>query len=750
MRKLLCVSTGFCLACIFCAYIFSSPWLILPGVLLLLLSGLAFLCRVDGRVLALALCVLGAGLGMIWSSVYGLVYLSPVKALDGERISITATALEAPKVTDYGSSVEARIHYDGKNYRALLYLDEAPALSAGDRVTGTFRLGYTGAEGSKPSVHRSGTGLFLVGYQTGAIAIEPANGFSLRHFPARLRSAILNRIAQLFPHDTAAFAKALLLGDTADMDYETETALTLSGIIHVVSVSGLHVSILFSLMYMTLGRKRLLTPLVGIGLLVMVAAVTGFSASVVRSCLMNGLMLLALMAEREYDPLTALGFALLVMLGINPLAITSIGLQLSAASVLGIHLLAEPVADWLRSRGFWAEAKRKTILFRLREWFSTTIGVSLAATVATAPLTALHFGSVSLVGWLTNLAVLWLINGIFVAIMVCVLLGSLWLAAGKWLAWVIAWGIRFALWVARLLGGFPLAAVYTESPYIVLWLLAVYGMLALFFLTKRKKKLQLCLCTLLSLAVAVGLSWLEPRLEDFRLTALDVGQGQCVIYQSDGRIYMVDCGGSYDAGAADKAAANLHSQGIFRIDGLVLTHYDRDHVGGVENLLTRLKVDTLYLPEGPEQEAWYEKYAALEACSIVTVEKDLEIAWEGSYMQVLSLGEMETSNESSLSVLFHKENCDILITGDLPRLGERALVYNKRLPKLDVLVVGHHGADSSTDEFLLEQTRPTVAIISAGRYNGYGHPHTRVLERLQRFGCEILRTDLEGTIIIKR
>lgn len=750
MRKLMWIGAGFTVACVLGAYFLTVGWLCVLGSVFLL-SCFVLLHFFKGVCWqrAAAFVLLGTAAGMLWFSLYCTIGLAPAKAANGQVRSVCAEVTEYSYDTGYGTGVQAQIELDGKPFACKLYLDEGLSLSPGDRIEGSFYLCYTGTQGEKESVWHSGAGIFLLGYQRDEVHIQNAQGQTLRHFPARLRNSILQTTERLFTEDTAGFAKALLLGDTTGISYETRSALTVSGIVHVVSVSGLHVSILLSLVFLFIGRNKFLTPILGSAILILAAAVTGFSPSIVRACLMNGLMLFALMVDREYDPLTALAFALIVMLGINPLSITSVGLQLSAASVLGIHLFAGRVGDWIRSRNFWAEARRKSLLFRLREWLASTVSVSLGATIATAPLTALHFGSVSLIGGLTNLAVLWLINYVFVGIIFAVIISTFWTWGARMLAIVLGWAIRFVLAVAKLFCTFPLAAVYTESPYITVWLLCFYAMLICFGLMKRKRRLQLCLWTAVTLIAAVALSWIEPRLDNYRVTVVDVGQGQCVLLQSQGRVYMVDCGGSFDRSAADKAVATAHSQGIFWLDGLILTHYDRDHVGAATYLLSRLPAKELYLPTGPGESQWRPLLEEAVKGQTVDVQQDLCLEWGDAKLTIFPAVEAETSNESSLCILFQAENYDILITGDQSVAGEIALLAARPIPMLDALVVGHHGSDSATGEYLLEHTRPTVALISVGRDNSYGHPAQQVLERLARFGCIIRRTDLEGTIIMR-
>jgi len=282
----------------------------------------------------------------------------------------------------------------------------------------------------------------------------------------------------------------------------------------------------------------------------------------------------------------------------------------------------------------------------------------------------------------------------------------------------------------------------------VLWLIFCYVLLAVFLLSKQKQAVVLCCCTVIGLFTALLASWTEPLLDNYRVSILDVGQGQCILLQSDGRTYMVDCGGDHDENTADKAAAVLLSQGVTRLDGLILSHYDRDHVGAAEYLLTRVPADVLILPEGSGAYQWEPDIMAAHSGTTVRGSEDLQICWEDTVITVYASGNTQTTNESSLCVLFHTETCDILITGDRTAAGEEMLLWRSNFLELDALIVGHHGSGKSTGETLLAATRPKTAVISVGE-NQYGHPSGDVLERLAQYGCVIRRTDLEGTIILR-
>ena len=293
----------------------------------------------------------------------------------------------------------------------------------------------------------------------------------------------------------------------------------------------------------------------------------------------------------------------------------------------------------------------------------------------------------------------------------------------------------------------PLSSVYSSSIYIVAWLIFGYILLLIFNKGKKKHPFALTCCLLVSLAGALACSWMEPRLDDYRVTAVDVGQGQCVVLQQDGKYYVVDCGGDSGDQAATRAIQLLFSQGVFRLDGVILTHYDADHAGGVEKLMRIVPTDALYLPVLDAENECKDTLSEQFADKIHWVTNDLPL--EGVDITIIPSDDTQDSNESSLCILFQPEDCDILITGDRSEEGELALMERVDLPDLEILFAGHHGSRTSTSWALLNETRPEIVIISVGEDNSYGHPTWETLERLELFGCEVYRTDLEGTVIFR-
>ena len=743
MRKLMWFTLGFAAACAFCAYFYGTWFLIAAGILAGASLVMAALANRGNWLRFAAVISMGAALGFCWFYIFNAVSLKDARNVNGETLEATVIVTDYSYETDYGCAFDGSVTLDSRSYDVRVYLNEKQALEPGDRVIGTFKFKITTGSGEDVTYHR-GNGVFLTASQKGSIIIERGWSVPLRYYPAVWREKLRQIMDDAFPEDVAGFAKALLLGDRTDIDYETSTDFKVSGISHIIAVSGLHVSILFGLIYFVTGRRRWPTAIIGIPVVLIFAAIAGFSPSITRAAIMQILMMLAMLFDKEYDPLTALSFAAIVMLIANPLVISSVSFQLSFACLLGILVFQVPIRGWIMDEKRLGRFKGKLI-----NWFSSGVAVSVSAGVFTTPLVAVHFGTISLVSTLTNLLTVWIITFIFYGAMLVCLLGAIHAGAAAFVGSIVAWPIRYVLFVSKTLADFPLAAVYTKSGYIVAWLMFMYVMLTIMQCLKKKPVGLFAGLTAVSLCVCIGLSWLEPSLDDCRMTMLDVGQGQAIILQSEGKTYLVDCGGDYDEDAADTVTETLLSQGIRHVDGIILTHYDGDHSGGVEYLLTRIDTDLLLLPYSYDENGVGEKLSGLVSEGTYLVKEDTVLNFGETTISLFAPISYNSGNESSMCILFQRENCDILITGDMGEDGERLLMKYHELPRVDVLVVGHHGSKYSTSAALLETVQPTYAFISVGENNYYGHPAQVILDRLAEFGCVVYRTDENGTIIFR-
>ncbi len=747
MRKLMWFTVGFGAAAALCAYLLSGVWTIVAIVGSLF--ALILLKLLKDKINPVVFFVfVGLVVGLLYSQCYAGIVLSRAKQYDGKNMRITMTATDYSFQTDYGNAVDGQAKINGGKYRIRLYFQEEAPVEPGDNLRVRAYLRYTPSNDGAGSTYHKGEGIFLLAYADDIPVVEKSEKWHIRYLASYIRKMMSDRITDIFPEDTAAFAKALLLGDDSDISFADNTAFQRSGIRHVIAVSGLHVSILFTFIYFVTGRKSLLLLLCGFPILFLFAAVAGFSPSVVRACVMQALLILSLTVDREYDPATALSFSCLVMFTWNPLVITSVSFQLSVGCMIGIFLFSQPIRDRFYNISFLKIKKRKTIKARLVQWFCGSVSVSVSAMIFTLPLCAMYFDMISVIGILTNLLTLWIISYIFYGIIVVCLVSFVWLPAASAVACVVALPIRYVLTVAKLLTQIPAGYASTDSPYILLWILLT-GVLIVIYAVKKKKSLLVLSLTITALYVlAVIATWAVPRMDNFRLTVVDVGQGQCVLLQSKDKAYMIDCGGENPEISADAAMNAMNAQGIHRLDGLILTHYDADHCNGVEYLLQCFTVDKLYLPDtDPEVNA--RKVLETQGIPIRWITGNVTFSCSAGKIRIIPAKIHTEGNESSMCILFQGENCDILITGDRDVLGEAELISQESIPKLEVLVVGHHGASTSTSEALLEETRPEIAIVSVGKRNRHGHPAADVLKRLEHFGCKVRRTDLEGTIIIR-
>jgi len=247
---------------------------------------------------------------------------------------------------------------------------------------------------------------------------------------------------------------------------------------------------------------------------------------------------------------------------------------------------------------------------------------------------------------------------------------------------------------------------------------------------------------------------LENQTDGLTTTVLDVGQGQTVVLTSSEFTAMVDVGAGRGFSAGNIASEYLFGRNIYTIDFLILTHFHQDHINGLDTLLRRMDVRRILMPDRPEGNRAKERIltsAETWGVPVYFIRSDTVFPFENTSLHVIApvAGHMHSENERGITVLASSGDFDVLVMGDLYTTMERRLVQLVDLPRVEVLVVGHHGSRTSTSYELLEAILPRVALLSLGYENQYGHPHMDVLSRLYRFGTSIYRTDRSGTITVR-
>lgn len=385
-----------------------------------------------------------------------------------------------------------------------------------------------------------------------------------------------------------------------------------------------------------------------------------------------------------------------------------------------------------------------------------SVSSSVGAMALSAPLTAVHFGSVSVVAPLSNILCLWIVSAVYIGGYILVLLGAIVPGAAALGGGILAWGVRYIYAVSGFLSRLPCANVYVRNPLFLGWLMLVYALFLAAWLRSRKTghfralvPVGLSLALLLAAAGITRLQWNDT----LRLTALDVGQGECIVLTSGEHAAVVDCGGSFVTHDAGKSALQyLGGECRKSIDALILTHLHTDHANGAAQLLSRVRVGTLYLPRETEETSLLAEIlsaAERQGTRVEYVTEDMTLPLGTALLTVWPplLPESEDANENGLILEAAQGNFEAFILGDAPSKAEKALVASAPLPDAEVLFVAHHGSNTSTCKELLEAITPETAVISVG-YNTYGHPTQKVLDRLAKYNITVLRTDTDGEITL--
>ena len=731
MRRMLRICLSLCAGMALGLVPLAGKWLLLLAGILLL-AGVITLISKKTRVMALIL--LPAALGIGWSAGYQQIAVAPAKALIGSTQTVTGHALDYGTKSASGQWVPLRCRTDDRSYTVDVYLRGCDSqIAPGDAVTVELSLHDSAADGDYYGYTQ---GVYLTGYGRGDPEIVPAE-FSLRYLPRYIAHALSKSVSKCFPKDVQGYASALIVGDRSGLSLAEKKTLQQSGIYHTLALSGMHMTVLVSMLSFL--RKSRHRAILGIPLCIGFTLVTGCSPSVVRACVMECCVLLDRALSRESDWATSLSLSGVLLMAENPWCILNWGLQLSFLSVLGIHLLAYPLCKRLMQQ------RKPHLRYRVVGRVLQNLSISLSAVVFTLPLMGLYFGSISLVSPVTNLLTAPIVSLCFAMSLPAGLIGIFLPGVGGVMGWIIGWGYRYVMTVSELMAHVPFAALYTATGYGIAGAILVYLMLLVLVLTKAGKlrNISMC-CGVMGLCICFLLVRMDAGTPSF--TALDVGQGQSLLLETGGGSVLIDCGGN-EGNTGDLAADHLTARGISRIRLLILTHYDEDHAGGVPELLERMPVDVILMPDIPD-----ENRAAIEAAAKETdtnlypVSEDLEATIGNTRLTVYGPASPSSGgNEACLSIYAALPEFSVLVTGDLSSDSETELLRGQSVPQADLLVAGHHGSKYSTSSLLLRKIAPKAVVISVGE-NSYGHPAGETLSRIQSAGAKIFRTDQMGTI----
>jgi competence protein ComEC len=575
---------------------------------------------------------------------------------------------------------------------------------------------------------------------------------------AEIRGRADSALGRGMPAREAELARGFVLGDDEEIDSGTVESFRRAGLSHLLAVSGQNVALLALLAMPVLAllgmplRARLVWLL---GLIVVYVCLTGAGPSIQRAGVMGALSVLATLGGRRTSRLYTLAIAAIVTLAIDPGIAADIGWQLSFAAVLGILLLAAPIASSFEALlGTYGP---------LGSILAEGAAMTVAATLATAPLIAFHFGELSTVTVLANLLAL-------PAVAPAMWLGMLAAAGGQVpgfpveainvpAALLLGYIAQVAVWCARpswasievRLSGTGLLASYLAiaAGSTAIWRrgristrTAPRNMSA----TRRRSAAALgaALVALVFLAGSGGAGPAAVPATGLRVTVLDVGQGDAILLQPGAAPPVLVDGGP----PGDGLVAKLRDAGVGRLDVAILTHDQSDHAGGIDELLGEMPVQALLygvadrglLDEASSDGVRPRRIAA--GGELRSGRLRLDVIWPPAELLAGSHAG-EDPNRLALVMVARWGGFSMLLTAD----AEAESTPIDPGP-IDVLKVAHHGSEDAGLEGLLERTLPKLAVISVGRDNPYGHPTAVTLAALASHGVRTLRTDRDGTVVI--
>ena len=349
---------------------------------------------------------------------------------------------------------------------------------------------------------------------------------------------------------------------------------------------------------------------------------------------------------------------------------------------------------------------------------------------------------------------MWLLPWAFLGCFGVILLGMIWLPLGSAAGLAVAWPLRFVLLCAKGVAGIPGLLYSVQNTMVVLWLIFAYLIFSLTWLASPKGSfrpvLPVC-CVIMGLCLVTVLTRVQAD-ETGRVTAIDVGQGQCLLFRDGDASVMVDCGGNHTVtNAGDLAAQTLLAEGRTSLDALILTHPHQDHVNGVERLLLQTRVGALILPAAADAESDPIR-SILETVQSrgtevyrLTTDTDLEL----EPLHIAFFVSLGVPYEDGCMMLRLSDGAfDALVTGDVTTEVEQQLANLYDLEGTELFIAGHHGSKHASGDALLNELGATGAIISCG-YNTYGHPTPEAMARLSEHEIEIYRTDTLGNVTVR-
>ena len=601
-------------------------------------------------------------------------------------------------------------------------------------------------------------------------------GFSLGIYLHKLNLAISEKYQRILGTKDAGSLSAMVLGDKSNIDEEIKELYQENSISHLLAISGLHISLVAGAVYLFLKKLKISFkfPFISAGIILLLYGLfTGFSVSTTRAVIMMCLFFFSFVIGRSYDLPSSLALAAIMIMSVNHRVIYQSGFQLSFLAVIGIFYIMPELMYIFKIRDLNQKGIKKIFYIILG-----SIICSVSINIATLPVILVNFYELSLTGIVLNIIVIPLMSILVVTGLTGGFVALVSEFTGRFILGVSYYILNIYTFLCRIGDNFVSLRLILGKPekwQIVIYYVCIFLIFSYLSIKRREEKLQVLKNTVLKLktskriiftllTVSLAFLILIYKKEEFSINMLDIGQGDCfVISDGHNNIYISDCGSTtVDKVGKQRLLPFLKSRGWSRVNTIFVSHMDKDHVNGVNDLLkcpeiaidkiiisTSYKSDRLNCNELRE----LKKLTKSRRINLMYIKKGDKVGDGNLRFKCLyptGNENIEDQNEASIVMRMEYKSLSVLFTGDIAGTTEEEVIKlaGKEALDCDILKVCHHGSKNSSSPGFLNEVDPKLYLISCGLMNRYGHPHKAALERMLKEGGRILRTDHMGAVEI--
>ena len=615
-----------------------------------------------------------------------------------------------------------------------------------------------------------------------------------------VQNNIKENMFNILDEEQSALCVGILIGDREKISDITEDNFKKSNLTHMLAVSGSHITYIIVALTTILSKtNRKFSLIITIFFLLFFTVLTGFTASVLRASIMGIITLLASILHRKSDTINNLGISSIIILIYNPYLLVDAGFLLSYAGTIGIILFSKKISNGIsiivnkinpnllnieqnnNSKIFFV----KSIIEKIILYVISSLSLTLSANIVIIPIMAYMFSTISFTFWISNILAGPVMEVVTIFGFIVYFISIIFPILAQFLGIALNLLLTVLLKIAEISSKIPGASIYIKTPSIymcVIYYLIIYilfnmqaikqiirkkAIFRLYAIKAKKQRKNILVIAILFTILVNSIIYVTDK--NIKIYFVDVGQGDCTLIQTSGRKNVLIDGGGSEFGSFDVGKSTLLpyllDRGITKIDYMMISHFDSDHIGGLFYIMENLRVDNIIISKQGESSENLKKFIEIlqsnnrgskNKTNVILVKKGDNIKIDNtSYFEILfpeeELINDNILNNNSIVAKFVSNNFKMLFTGDIEEIAENRLCeLYKSTNKLqaDIIKVAHHGSKTSSTLNFLELVKPKIALIGVGENNNFGHPNDAVLKRIKDLGAHIYRTDQMGEISI--